>query len=152
MRRLAELDRLIGSYGSVLVAFSGGRGLGVPAGPGGVRVLGAGRGGRGDGGVRRRCRRPSWPRPGSSRAGSACAGRRRATDEMARDGYRANAGDRCFFCKAELLDVLVPLAGRLGLAHVATGTNADDVARRLPARDPRGGRARRGHPAAPTPG
>ena len=25
-------------------------------------------------------------------------------------GYRANAGDRCFFCKAELLDVLRPLA------------------------------------------
>ena len=28
------------------------------------------------------------------------------TDEMSRDGYRANAGDRCYFCKAELLDVL----------------------------------------------
>jgi uncharacterized protein len=50
-----------------------------------------------------------------------------ATDEMSREGYRANAGDRCFFCKAELLDVLMPLAGSLGLAHVATGTNADDV-------------------------
>ncbi len=49
------------------------------------------------------------------------------TDEMAREGYRANAGDRCFFCKAELLDVLAPLADGLGLAHVATGTNADDV-------------------------
>jgi pyridinium-3,5-biscarboxylic acid mononucleotide sulfurtransferase len=50
-----------------------------------------------------------------------------ATNELARDGYRANAGDRCYFCKAELLDVLAPLAGRLGLAHVATGTNADDA-------------------------
>jgi pyridinium-3,5-biscarboxylic acid mononucleotide sulfurtransferase len=49
------------------------------------------------------------------------------TEEMERDGYRANAGDRCFFCKAELLDVLGPLARSLGLAHVATGTNADDV-------------------------
>ena len=49
------------------------------------------------------------------------------TDEMARDGYRANAGDRCFFCKAELLDVLSPLADSLGLAAVATGTNADDA-------------------------
>ena len=28
------------------------------------------------------------------------------TDEMSREGYRANAGDRCYFCKAELLDVL----------------------------------------------
>jgi uncharacterized protein len=45
---------------------------------------------------------------------------------MARDGYRANAGDRCFFCKAELLDTLRPLADALGIATVATGTNADD--------------------------
>lgn len=48
------------------------------------------------------------------------------THEMEREGYRANAGDRCFFCKAELVDVLTPLAGARGLAHVATGTNADD--------------------------
>jgi uncharacterized protein len=50
-----------------------------------------------------------------------------ATDEMARPGYVANAGDRCYFCKAELLDVLFPLAASLGLSHVATGTNADDA-------------------------
>lgn len=49
------------------------------------------------------------------------------THEMEREGYRANAGDRCFFCKAELLDVLTPLAESRGLAHVATGTNADDA-------------------------
>ncbi|HEX5496560.1 MAG TPA: ATP-dependent sacrificial sulfur transferase LarE [Mycobacteriales bacterium] len=49
------------------------------------------------------------------------------TDEFARDGYRANAGDRCYFCKAELLDVLAPLAARLGIGQVATGTNADDA-------------------------
>jgi uncharacterized protein len=51
-----------------------------------------------------------------------------ATDELARDGYRENAGDRCFHCKAELLDTVLPLAAELGLTHVATGTNADDVA------------------------
>ncbi|MFC4787059.1 HAD hydrolase-like protein [Nocardioides sp. MAHUQ-72] len=49
------------------------------------------------------------------------------THEMEREGYRANGGDRCFFCKAELLDVLTPLAADRGLAHVATGTNADDA-------------------------
>ena len=49
------------------------------------------------------------------------------TDEMAREGYRANGGDRCYFCKTELMSVLVPLAQELGLAHVATGTNADDL-------------------------
>ena len=49
------------------------------------------------------------------------------TDEMAREGYRANSGDRCFFCKAELLEVLDPLRAERGLAAVATGTNADDA-------------------------
>jgi uncharacterized protein len=46
---------------------------------------------------------------------------------MEREGYRANAGDRCYFCKAELVEVLAPIARELGLAAVATGTNADDV-------------------------
>jgi uncharacterized protein len=50
-----------------------------------------------------------------------------ATHEMEREGYRANSGDRCFFCKAELIDVLTPLAVARGLAAVATGTNADDA-------------------------
>ncbi len=50
-----------------------------------------------------------------------------ATHELERDGYRANAGDRCAFCKSELLDVLAPLAAQHGLAAVATGTNADDA-------------------------
>jgi uncharacterized protein len=55
---------------------------------------------------------------------------RPATDEMSRPGYVANGTDRCFHCKATLLDTLRPLAHELGLAHVVTGTNADD------ARDP----------------
>jgi uncharacterized protein len=45
---------------------------------------------------------------------------------MEREGYRANAGDRCFFCKAELVDVLGPVAQRRG-ARILTGTNADDL-------------------------
>jgi uncharacterized protein len=49
------------------------------------------------------------------------------TDELSREGYVANGADRCFHCKATLLDTLRPLAHALGLAHVATGTNADDV-------------------------
>ena len=49
------------------------------------------------------------------------------TDELSRAGYVANAGDRCAFCKSELLDVLGPLAREHGYAVVATGTNADDA-------------------------
>ena len=49
------------------------------------------------------------------------------TNEMEREGYRANGADRCYFCKAELIDVLAPIATARGLAYVATGTNADDA-------------------------
>jgi pyridinium-3,5-biscarboxylic acid mononucleotide sulfurtransferase len=49
------------------------------------------------------------------------------TDEMSQPDYRANNGDRCYFCKAELLDVLRPIAERERFAAVATGTNADDA-------------------------
>lgn len=53
------------------------------------------------------------------------------TDEGDRPGYVANGRDRCFHCKATLLDTLRPLASALALAHVATGTNADDVVARF---------------------
>ncbi|MDX6371295.1 MAG: pyridinium-3,5-biscarboxylic acid mononucleotide sulfurtransferase [Nocardioidaceae bacterium] len=49
------------------------------------------------------------------------------THEMEREGYRANGGDRCFFCKAELIEVLTPLAEARGIGTVVTGTNADDA-------------------------
>ena len=49
-----------------------------------------------------------------------------ATAVMERAGYGANAGDRCCHRKAELLDVLAPVAARRG-ATVVTGTNADDL-------------------------
>lgn len=48
------------------------------------------------------------------------------THEIEREGYRANAGSRCYFCKAEMVDVLGPLAAERGWV-VATGTNADDA-------------------------
>jgi uncharacterized protein len=49
------------------------------------------------------------------------------TDELSREGYVANGSDRCFHCKATLLDTLRPLAHSLDLPAVATGTNADDA-------------------------
>jgi uncharacterized protein len=49
------------------------------------------------------------------------------TDELSREGYVANGADRCFHCKATLVDTLRPLAASLDLAAVATGTNADDA-------------------------
>jgi uncharacterized protein len=46
--------------------------------------------------------------------------------ELEVPGYRANAGDRCYFCKRTVLSAVGELALRRGLAHVATGTHADD--------------------------
>ncbi|HET9117901.1 MAG TPA: ATP-dependent sacrificial sulfur transferase LarE [Pseudonocardiaceae bacterium] len=48
------------------------------------------------------------------------------TEEHAEPGYRANAGDRCYFCKRTVLAAVCGLAQRRGLAHVATGTHVDD--------------------------
>lgn len=49
------------------------------------------------------------------------------TDEMANPAYRANAPDRCYFCKDELFAVLDRLAAERGLAASAYGVNADDT-------------------------
>ena len=49
-----------------------------------------------------------------------------ATDELARPGYVANGSDRCYHCKAELMDVVAPLAAAEG-ATVVLGTNVDDL-------------------------
>jgi uncharacterized protein len=48
------------------------------------------------------------------------------TNELARAGYRANAPDRCYFCKTELYDVLAELANDRGYNALLSGANADD--------------------------
>jgi uncharacterized protein len=50
-----------------------------------------------------------------------------ATDELAREGYRRNAPDRCYFCKTELYETLAELAARRGYAALLSGANADDA-------------------------
>ena len=49
-----------------------------------------------------------------------------ATDELAREGYRANGRDRCYFCKTELYDRLAELAQSRGFAVLLSGANQDD--------------------------
>lgn len=48
------------------------------------------------------------------------------THELHRPEYRANDGDRCYWCKTELFEVLAPLAAETGF-DVAVGTNLDDL-------------------------
>jgi uncharacterized protein len=49
------------------------------------------------------------------------------THEMDNPAYRANAADRCYFCKDELFSALDELAHQRGFAAVAYGVNADDT-------------------------
>ncbi|MFZ5828816.1 MAG: ATP-dependent sacrificial sulfur transferase LarE [Planctomycetota bacterium] len=48
------------------------------------------------------------------------------TEELSIPEYQANKGDRCYFCKMELFIKVEQLAGRLGVAVVADGSNRDD--------------------------
>jgi uncharacterized protein len=49
------------------------------------------------------------------------------THEIENPAYRANAPDRCYFCKDELFSVLDELARTRGFDAVAYGVNADDT-------------------------
>jgi uncharacterized protein len=123
--RLDSLAAQFAGLPGVLVAFSGGVDSGVVL-AAAVRALGAGRV------VAATAVSPSLPASerGPAVAFAASLGVRHElprTDELSREGYVANAGDRCAFCKSELVDVLTPLAARLGIADVVTGTNADDL-------------------------
>jgi uncharacterized protein len=50
-----------------------------------------------------------------------------ATDEMEDERYRANAGDRCYFCKSALFRAMEPWAREHGFRALAFGEIADDL-------------------------
>ena len=62
-----------------------------------------------------------------------------ATDEMERAAYRVNDGERCYHCKAALMDALEPLRGD-GVA-IALGVNTDDLGDHRPGQRAAGERA-----------
>lgn len=49
------------------------------------------------------------------------------TQEFANENYTANPANRCYFCKHELFDELTPLARAEQFAVIAYGENASDV-------------------------
>jgi uncharacterized protein len=123
--KLAALDQQLRGLGAVCVAFSGGADSAFLL-AAAVRSLGTAKV------IAATAVSPSLPAHELDDAAAFAAelGVRHLTprtDEMAREGYRRNAGDRCYFCKAELLDVVAPLAAEHGADVVATGTNADDA-------------------------
>ena len=67
------------------------------------------------------------------------------TEELADPSYRANAPDRCYFCKSELYGKLEPLARVRGIEVVVDGSTMDDLG------DYRPGRAAAGEHAVRSP-
>jgi pyridinium-3,5-biscarboxylic acid mononucleotide sulfurtransferase len=63
--------------------------------------------------------------------------------ELERPGFAENPTNRCYHCKAELLEIAGPRAVELGLGEVLLGTNLDDLGDHRPglaAADERGAR------------
>ncbi len=122
--RLAALDEILRGLGRVVVAYSGGADSAFLL-AAAVRALGP------EHVVAATAVSPSLPASelAQARALPRQLGVRHLTPEtaeMERAGYRANGGDRCYFCKAELVETLAPLAAAQG-AVIVTGTNADDA-------------------------
>ena len=49
------------------------------------------------------------------------------TDELQLPGYRANNGDRCYFCKDELYGKLESVARNRGIEYIVDGSTLDDL-------------------------
>jgi uncharacterized protein len=49
------------------------------------------------------------------------------TDELNHPGYRANAGNRCYFCKDELYSKLEPFAQSKNINFIVDGSTTDDL-------------------------
>ena len=123
----AGLDRLrdvLMAWDSVLVAFSGGVDSAV--------VLAVAHEALGARAVAFTAESPTLPAEEAEIAKAICAqlGVRHLvmeSNELDREGYRANAGNRCYFCKSELFEIAQRVASEEGIAVVVDGTILDDL-------------------------
>ena len=121
---LQKLQQILETYESVLVAYSGG----VDS----AYLLKVAHDLLGDRVVALTALSPSFP---SYEKGPAVDFARRLgvrhlcveTDELENPNYRANQGDRCYFCKTELYRVCRQKADALGLKTIVNGTHRDDL-------------------------
>jgi uncharacterized protein len=122
--RRAALEENLHALGRVAVAFSGGVDSAV--------LLAEARRVLGEGAVAVIADSPSLPRAELTRAReeAAALGARLvevSTDELSDPRYRANAGDRCYWCKEALFRAMELVAEREGIAHLAFGEITDDA-------------------------
>ncbi|MFQ5845876.1 MAG: ATP-dependent sacrificial sulfur transferase LarE, partial [Planctomycetota bacterium] len=124
-RRVVLLEDLLARRSSLVVALSGGVDsaalLGVAARVVPGRVVGA---------TARSAAVPEEEIASAARAARRAGVPHRVvdTDELADAGYRANAGERCYFCRREMYGRLHALARAEGIGALADGLHADDDA------------------------
>ena len=123
-QKLEKLKALLQSYGSCLVAYSGG----VDS----VFLARVAHDALGDRALAAIADSPSLPRRELHEALDIAAKfnfpvRVIQTQEFANENYTANPANRCYFCKHELFEELTPLAKAEKFAVIAYGENASDI-------------------------
>ena len=123
-QKLEKLKALLQSYGSCLVAYSGG----VDS----VFLARVAHDALGDRALAAIADSPSLPRRELQEALDIAVKfkfpvRVIKTQEFANENYTANQANRCYFCKHELFEELTPLAKAEKFAVIAYGENASDI-------------------------
>jgi pyridinium-3,5-biscarboxylic acid mononucleotide sulfurtransferase len=123
-KKLEQLQALLKSYGSCLVAYSGG----VDS----VFLARVANDVLGDRALAVIADSPSLPRREFQEALDLAEKftfpvRVIQTEEFANENYTANPANRCYFCKHELFEELAPLAKAENFAVIAYGENASDI-------------------------
>ncbi len=122
--RLATLRAVVEGYGPSLIAFSGGADSALV-----LKVAADVLGARAEALTAVSPTLPARERAAATALARALGVVHHVVDshELARPGFSQNPVDRCYHCKAELLELARPLADARGLGEVLLGTNLDDL-------------------------